>query len=667
MNVTYAVWLMVAGICALLVAWLAWRRQSVPAAPSLMTMMLCMAIWSLGYGFHWLAEESTWRVFWLYLMHLGMITMPVTFLVMVQKFLGRDQWLTPWAYLLLLIVPVLSIALLWTDPLHGLFFGGSLVDGKFLPFRGGAWFYVFVFYSYVSLAIGSSQLILEYFRSTPFYRSQLRVLVMGILIPWVANALQLAGWSPFPDLDWTPMSFVGTGILFAYGFFGYRMMELVPVARDMLVEHMDDAIVVVDTKGRIVDLNPRAMQLADVGVEMVYGKMLGEVFSKHASWLEAHLTDEGRFHVKLEQVPFWELDLRVMTLRDRYGNQVGKLLVWSDVTGRKHVERQLELFFRAVEQSPVAILIADTEGTVEYVNPRFQQLTGYTLDDMRSRTLRVLQANPDEPDYEAIWNTIRTGGIWQGESLKRKKNGEVYWALEVIASVLDDQGNPGHVVVIQQDITNNKRAEEELCILNERLEAKLQEIETLHEQLREEAIRDGLTRLFNRRYLEETLDREIARLRRNGKPVSVVMMDIDRFKSVNDTFGHQAGDVILQTLGAILLDTSRLSDIACRFGGDELVVVLPEATLETARLRAEEWRVTFGQMSFTFGGRTVKLTLSLGVATFPDHAQTATELLIAADRALYRAKARRNRVAVYDPVSMVGTIEQLRVGGGTDG
>jgi diguanylate cyclase (GGDEF)-like protein len=201
---------------------------------------------------------------------------------------------------------------------------------------------------------------------------------------------------------------------------------------------------------------------------------------------------------------------------------------------------------------------------------------------------------------------------------------------------------------MQQDITERKHTESELRVMNTRLQVQLMEIEHLHDQLREEAIRDSLTRLFNRRYMEETLDREISRAERDSFPISVVMMDVDRFKSINDRYGHQAGDAVLQTLGTLLLENTRISDIACRYGGDEMVVVMPGATIEAAANRAREWCAAFSTLEFTLGEVRVKGTLSLGVAGFPAHGRTPNELLGAADKALYQAKSKRNSVEVYD-------------------
>jgi len=223
---------------------------------------------------------------------------------------------------------------------------------------------------------------------------------------------------------------------------------------------------------------------------------------------------------------------------------------------------------------------------------------------------------------------------------------------ELIAPVLNDGGQVTHFVAMQEDITERKRAQAELMKANTRLQAQLEQNESLQELLREEAIHDGLTHLFNRRYMEETLIREVSRAQREPQPISVVMMDVDLFKSINDKYGHQAGDAVLQTLGRMLLENTRASDIACRYGGDEMLVVMPGATQEAAITRAEEWRITFSMMEFSFGDVKIRTTLSLGVACFPDQVQNPSGLLNASDKALYWAKINRNQVHLYNPATM---------------
>jgi diguanylate cyclase (GGDEF)-like protein/PAS domain S-box-containing protein len=170
----------------------------------------------------------------------------------------------------------------------------------------------------------------------------------------------------------------------------------------------------------------------------------------------------------------------------------------------------------------------------------------------------------------------------------------------------------------------------------------------LREALRHQAIRDPLTGLFNRRYLQETLEREVSRATRHGHPLSIIFLDLDHFKQFNDAHGHDAGDALLRELGQLLLARLRADDIVCRYGGEEFVLILPEAALEAAHTRAESLRAEIRGMAVKHYGRLLgTVTASLGVATLPRHGRTGEQVLHAADQALYAAKqAGRDRVVV---------------------
>jgi diguanylate cyclase (GGDEF)-like protein len=161
----------------------------------------------------------------------------------------------------------------------------------------------------------------------------------------------------------------------------------------------------------------------------------------------------------------------------------------------------------------------------------------------------------------------------------------------------------------------------------------------LREQLRSQSVRDALTGLFNRRYMEESLEREIRRAARHEKPVAAIMVDLDHFKRFNDTFGHEAGDMLLREFGNLARTHIRREDIACRYGGEEFLIILPDAPLEVAVRRAEEIREAVKRLELKSSGRPIGMvTASIGVAMFPEHAQTVETLVKAADTALYEAK-----------------------------
>lgn len=182
---------------------------------------------------------------------------------------------------------------------------------------------------------------------------------------------------------------------------------------------------------------------------------------------------------------------------------------------------------------------------------------------------------------------------------------------------------------------------------NEVLSQNLAEIRGLQQRLQEQALRDPVTGLYNRRYLDECLLRELARARREGYPISLALIDLDHFKRINDTHGHQAGDKVLQTLADLLKAGAREGDIACRFGGEEFVVLMPRLAQVHAEARMEQWRLAFAHARTAHGALAIEATMSIGLAIYPQHGSSAEELLDCADQALYRAKSEgRNRLVV---------------------
>jgi diguanylate cyclase (GGDEF)-like protein len=186
----------------------------------------------------------------------------------------------------------------------------------------------------------------------------------------------------------------------------------------------------------------------------------------------------------------------------------------------------------------------------------------------------------------------------------------------------------------------------------EELKRRIAEIDALQVQLREQAIRDPLTGLYNRRYLQSTMDREMARCARDQAPLCVMLLDLDFFKRINDRHGHQAGDEVIVSMAKVLSSESRQQDVPCRYGGEEFMLLLPNMSLAAAQQRAEAWRRRFGEMRVECGEQRIGTTVSIGIAEFPTHGRTAQGLIECADQAMYRAKsAGRDRVVIYQPAS----------------
>lgn len=186
---------------------------------------------------------------------------------------------------------------------------------------------------------------------------------------------------------------------------------------------------------------------------------------------------------------------------------------------------------------------------------------------------------------------------------------------------------------------NLRESESALQRANETLQARLNDIQQLQAQLQEQAHRDPLTGLYNRRYLESTIERELARCRREGQALTLMMLDVDHFKGINDRHGHAVGDEVLRRMGQLLQTQARQDDVACRFGGEEFVLLLPSMGAATALERAEQLRQAFEQVEVPSPhGGTVRTTVSVGISTYPEHGQAFDELVQRADQALYAVK-----------------------------
>lgn len=200
-----------------------------------------------------------------------------------------------------------------------------------------------------------------------------------------------------------------------------------------------------------------------------------------------------------------------------------------------------------------------------------------------------------------------------------------------------------------RELAERKRIEKLLGEANEQLRADMEKIEQLREELREQAIHDPLTGLYNRRYLNETLTREISRAERENAPLSMIISDIDQFKMINDTYGHLIGDKFLVEIANLMKNHACGSDIICRYGGEEFLMVLPDTTLISATKRAEEIMKKCAKIIIQHEGKDLQVTISSGVASYSNHGKEAEEIIIKADEALYRAKSQgRNCTVIFE-------------------
>lgn len=293
-----------------------------------------------------------------------------------------------------------------------------------------------------------------------------------------------------------------------------------------------------------------------------------------------------------------------------------------------------------------------------YVSPAIQRVRGFTAEEVMAEPLAEAMT-PDSYTYVSQLLQEHLARLARGDRSalsatveidQPHKNGGTI-SSEVVASfLLNEVGQPVSILGIARDISERRTAEQQLRSVNDTLRQQLEEIQHLQAALQEQAIRDSLTGCFNRRYLDETLERELSRAQREGYPLSLLILDLDHFKQINDSYGHQAGDEALKQLASMLAADIRHEDVLCRYGGEEFVILLPRMPLKVAEKRAERWRQMISQLRLAIGDIEMGFTASIGLACYPEHGKTADELTQLADLALYIAKHEgRNRVVVYSP------------------
>lgn len=315
-------------------------------------------------------------------------------------------------------------------------------------------------------------------------------------------------------------------------------------------------------------------------------------------------------------------------LLDPDGKRIGAFHVGRDVSQHRKMEYELRKLTTAVEQSPVTVVITDLDANIQYVNPCFTAVTGYSAEEVMGKNPRILQGgNNTREEYQAMWESITAGQPWFGLLHNKRKDGTLFWEEAVISPVRDAAGSISQYVAIKQDITPRLEAEERASFL------------TFH---------DPLTSLPNRMlgktYMESAMDDADA----SGCKSALLFLDVDNFKRINDSLGHRIGDHLLQAIAARIQNCLRSTDTLSRSGGDEFLVVLSAVkdSAEIGTIAATILEQT--RAPFAIEGFELSVTLSIGVAAYPDDSREFDLLHKRADMAMYFAKkSGRNTFRFY--------------------
>lgn len=397
------------------------------------------------------------------------------------------------------------------------------------------------------------------------------------------------------------------------------------------------AIFAVDLDLRLILAEGEALAAHGYDSSVLRGRLLEEVIHSPEAFAELEPEYRAAFegqtrsleHGSSDGTKWYWTRIAPLTEGDRV---VGAVAVSQDVTARHRADEELRdvttQFETAFAAAPIGMTLVALDGSFLRCNRALCDLLGYTEDELMALTFQDI-THPDDLDSDLGHVKRLLSGDASSYTMEKRyvtSAGKLVWVLLAAALVRHDDGSPSHFISQIKDITATRRMEE---------------------RLRQLADHDPVTDLLNRRRFEDELGRQVGRCQRYGETASLLILDVDDFKAINDVFGHRVGDAALQQVALTLNDRLRATDVVARIGGDEFAALLPGVTAESARSLAEEVRAAVEGLELRSGGRAVVLTASIGLMTLDEDTADEDAAFVAADRAMYDAKAGgRNRVSV---------------------
>jgi diguanylate cyclase (GGDEF)-like protein/PAS domain S-box-containing protein len=398
-----------------------------------------------------------------------------------------------------------------------------------------------------------------------------------------------------------------------------------------------ETVCILDEQRRFLDLNLAAQEAYGYSKEECLGRTPEFLF---ASGINDFSCVATYFQAAAQGVPqrfdFWFVNKagkrsirEVSVSKGLYFGSSAFIVVTRDITERNEAEAKLREAAAVMLNTHEGVMITDADANLIAVNPAFTNVTGYTAAEVLGKNPRLLSSGrQDKAFYRALWNDINEHGFWQGELWNRRKNGEIYPQLLTISPIFDDKGKPIRYLGVFADITQLKEQQAKLEFM---------------------AHHDPLTKLPNRALAESRLEQELEQAHRHSQQLSVLFIDLDRFKQVNDSFGHLMGDELLCAVSDRLNARLREGDILGRLGGDEFILIAsPLQEKQDAAIIARDFINALSEPFALSNGVEVFIGGSIGISLFPDDGTSVADLTKNADAAMYLAKENgRNQFSFY--------------------
>ena len=475
----YLFLLFLTGIFSFILAYYAWQKfviqQKMTPAKYFTIVLSCVGIWSFGSGLAlWYTSEvltyfcEQWK-------YIGIVFIPPTWLLLASSWTGRDEWINKKTVTFLYSISILSLVIIFTDQIHHLFWQeiqyvsiGSFLDTAVV--HGPAW-WLFWSYAYIMLIIATTYLVKSAITLHGFYKKQAFLLLLGALIPWIANATYSLGVSSFVSgsFDFTPISFVFTGLILTYGFTHFKLINLFPVSRELVFNNLQDPVIVFDTNKRLIELNKSAEKCFQLNSDKVIGRCASDVFSSYPMILDSfqQVEIQHSFEMKINDASIHYFDVTISKTKGR-NQPPGYVLSFRDITKRKKVtnalkesEKQFHAIFEGVNDA--VFLHEISTGRIVNANKKAVEMYGYTKNEFKKLSVSDLTAGNQAIGFDVLnreVENVKKGLLKNVEWHAKDKNGNQFW-VEVNPTIISIE-NEEFILVSVRDIDDKKKAQIQL-------------------------------------------------------------------------------------------------------------------------------------------------------------------------------------------------------------
>ncbi len=378
--------LFIAALLSGAIGWYTWRHRHTSGATPFSVLMWILFQWGISYILQLAATDLPTKFLWDKITFLGVVATPVAWLTFAVEYIGRKAWINGRRLVMLSIVPLVTTVVIWTSNWHSLFWENyELVkQGGFLLLKtdNGTWFWVHAAYTYALVVVGLVLIIRALLHWPPQYRAQMVVVLISTLTPLIANAITIFQVLPI-YIDLTPFAFMVTGIGMAYALFRHRLLDIAPIARDIVINSMKDGMIILDSERRIVDINPAAQEILGSGQTEPIGKPIASVLAQWPGLIERYRNveeAEDEINTGVGDAQRW-FEVNLSTLRDENHLSLGRVITMRDITRRKRAELQVQeseaRFRQIVENASDLIYRVDINGQFAYANPSALNAMGF--------------------------------------------------------------------------------------------------------------------------------------------------------------------------------------------------------------------------------------------------------------------------------------------------